>query len=380
MRIARSAPSGRVALARAAASIDPAWVPLPWGERIIAELEKAASAAHEPIEFARVRRILSEAWDADPGEQLDELDPDPVAVTPGAQVHRGVLDGDPVAVKVTRPGLAASVRQDLALLEGLSSPLAGAFPAVDPGALLGEIRERVLDELDLEQEAQTQRRVHRALRGHPFLSVPAPVTRLSHETVLVSEWVDGVPLAQAPDVDEAAARLVLFAIGSARAGIIHADIDPEDVLVRDDGRLAILDFGATRTVHVDRIESSARAFEAFLASDERAFGEAVSGLGWLSCEHAGTALSLGRHALGEFVGDDGSQTLDVGAVAAVVRRLHECRHAVAELALASALPPEDLWPTRGLGQLFGTIARVGATGPWRELVRAALRDGFEARP
>ncbi len=136
-----------------------------------------------------------------------------------------------MAVKVLRPGLAATVRQDMTLLEGLVAPLSAAFPAVDAAAMLSEVRERTLDELDLESEAATQRRVHRALRRHPFLTVPAPVMRLCHDEVLVSEFVDGVPLWQAPDPDLAAARLVVFVIGAARAGVIHADPHPDDVLV-----------------------------------------------------------------------------------------------------------------------------------------------------
>jgi predicted unusual protein kinase regulating ubiquinone biosynthesis (AarF/ABC1/UbiB family) len=380
LRIARSAPSGRIALARLAAAVDPAWLPRPWGDSIIAELDAAAAQAREPIASEHVERILAEAWDADPAEELDELDPEPVAVTPGAQVHRGVLEGKRVAVKVLRPGLAAAVRQDLSLLEGLAAPLASAFPAVNPAGLLAEIRERVLDELDLEHEAQAQRRLHRALRGHPFLTVPAPVTRLSHEAVLVSEWVDGVPIAESSGRDDAAAKLVLFAIGSARAGIIHADIDPNDVLVLEGGRIAILDFGATRTVEADRIDASARALEALIACDERAFAELVEKLGWVRAGRVGIALSLARHALGPFIQEAGAQTLDVAAVVDVGRRLGDKREAIAEIASVGALAPEDLWPARGLGQLFGTIARVGATGPWRELVRTALRDGFDARP
>lgn len=380
MRIARSAPSGRVALARVAASIDPGWIPSPWGDTIISQLEAAQRAAREPIEFGRVERTLRAAWGVRPSEELDELDPEPVAVTPGAQVHRGVLDGDPVAVKVLRPGLAASVRQDLALLEGLMGPLGAAFPAADPGAVMRELRERVLDELDLENEAQAQRRFHRALRHHPFLVVPAPVTRLAHAEVLVSEWIDGVPLASAPDRDRdgAAARLVLFALGAARAGIVHADLHPEDVLVLADGRLAILDFGATRTIDADRVKQAASAFEAFASEDAGALGEALERLGWLPARHAATALELGRHSLGELAGPE-PRTLDSDAVLAAAERLFERPDAIAELVLAGALPPEDLWPARGLGQLFGTIARAGATGPWRELAQAAIRDGWDAR-
>lgn len=379
LRLARSAPSGRVLLARIADSIEMDWVPRPWGDDVVTQLEAAHEQARRPIEFRRIERVLRDAWGAAPSDELDELDPDPVAVSASSQVHHGVLDSKPVAVKVLRPGLAASVRQDLALLESLLAPLGAAFPALDPGALIAEFRERILDELDLEHEATVQRRFHRALRGHPFLLVPAPVTRLAHEGVLVSEWIDGAPLWQAPEPDEAAARLLVFVLGALRAGIVHADPHPDDVLVLDDGRLAILDFGATRVVDADRVEATAAVVEGFTDGDATTFGAALERLGALPAEHAPTALELVSHALGELAGADPVR-LDSQAVIAARDRFLGRADELSELIGAGALPPEDLWPARGAVQLFASIARVGATGPWRELVRGALRDGWDADP
>jgi predicted unusual protein kinase regulating ubiquinone biosynthesis (AarF/ABC1/UbiB family) len=268
------------------------------------------------------------------------------------------------------------VRQDLALVEGVLAPLGAAFPGLDPAAVLREFRDRVLDEFDLESEATAQRRFHRALRNHPFLGVPAPVMRLAHPGVLVSEWIDGVPLPVAADPDQACARLVAFVVGAARSGVVHADPDPRDVLVRPDGGLAILDFGATATVDAERVGLNAAGLEAFVAGDEAALGRALAALGWLPAERAGTALRLGRDVLGDFAGPDPVR-LDSGAVIAVRDRADQHPAEFAELILAGALPPEALWPARGLAQLFATIARVGATAAWRELAREALRDGWD---
>ncbi len=378
LRLARSAPTGRVALAQLARSLDPAWIPLPAGEPILSELQAARAAACVPLEFNRVQRTLREAWGGDPTDELDELDPTPVTSTPIAQVHRGVHEGRYVAIKVLRPGLAGAVRQDLALLEGLSAPLSAAFPALDTRAIMIEVRERVLDEFDLEHEAAVQRRFHRALRHHPLFMVPAPVTELSHENVLVSEWVDGVPLRAAGDRDAAAARLALFVLGGLRAGIVHADIDPDDVLVIADGRLAILDFGATSTVDPHRVKRTAAALEAFVGKDVEALGQELEELGWLGSEHAGAAAELAEHVLGDLAGPDPAR-LDLEAVRAAEERLFERPRQVLELMLAGALAPADLWPARAAASLFGTIARVGATAPWRELARVAVRDGWDAR-
>ncbi len=375
LRLAHAAPSGRILMARVAEAIDLDWLPRPWGDEIAGELQAAAEGAREPLEWPAVEDILHEAWDGPWSNELDHLDSEPVAITPSSQVHRGVLDSTPVAVKVLRPGLARAVRQDLALLETLVAPLAAAFPAIDAGALIAEFRERVLEELDLEHEAAVQRRFHRALRRHPFLVVPAPVTRLAREHVLVSEWIDGRSLRDAPDPDQAAARLVAFASGAIRERMIHADLTLKNVLVLPDGRLAVLDFGATRGVARERAENLASAIEAFAADDAARFGQALEALGAGPARLGPTALEVIGHALGE-LGGAAPARLDGGAVIAARDRMLGRPRALGELILAGSVAPQDLWPARGDAQLFATIAQLGATGPWRELVLEGLGDGW----
>jgi hypothetical protein len=374
LRLARTAPSGRIVLAHLARVLAPEWIDR---ADLKAELEAAANERPEPLTSRAVERALRDAWGAKPSEELDELDLEPVAVTPTAQVHRGVLDQAPVAIKLLRPGLAATIRQDLAVLDGLLKPLGAAFPALDAGALVREVRERVQDELDLEHEAHHMRRFHRALRSHPFLSVPEPVTRLARENVLVSEWVDGVTLSGAPDPDEAAARLTIFVIGAARFGVMHADPDPNDVRVHPDGGLTMLDFGATRAVVPERVESAQKALEAFATDDAGQLGAALETLGALPASEGATVLELGRHALGEFAGP-GLARLDTPAVRAARDRLAVRPDALERLAQYGSIAPEDLWPARAVGQLFAVIARLGATGDWLDLARAALNDGWDA--
>jgi hypothetical protein len=377
--LARKAPSGRLLLARIADSIELDWIPRPWGDEIAAELEAAQAEAIEPLAERVVHRILRDAWGAHPEDELDDLEADPVAVTPGAQVHRGTLDGEAVAVKVLRPGLTASVRQDLALLELLAGPLGSAFPGVDPAAVTAEFRARVLEELDLEHEAEVQRRFHRALRRNPFLRVPAPVTGLCHESVLVSEWADGVSLWEAPDSDQAAARLVGFGIGAAvTLGVTHADLHPDNVLVRPDGGLTILDFGATRRVDPERVASAIGVLDALVAADGAALGGAMEALGWLPAANGPAAVGLARHALGE-LGEPGRTRLDHAAVIGARDRALQRPDLIGEVLLAGSPPPEDLWPARGFAVMFSTIARIGATGEWWELLRAALSEGWDAK-
>ncbi len=376
LKLVRTAPSGRLGLARLADAIEAEWLPEPWRSELPGELRAAREATCVPLSGRDVERALRSAWGGRPTDELDDLDSEPVAVTPIAQVHRGVLDGEPVAVKVLRPRLAAGVRQDLALLDGLLRPLADAFPALDARAIVRELAERVLEELDLEHEADVQRRFHRALRGHPAFAVAPAHTALARENVLVTGWIEGTPIARCADRDAAAAQLIRFMLGAARFGTVHANPHLDDALVLADGRLAVLDFGATRTVDPGRVADGVAALDAFAARDGAALGAALGRLAWLPAGAGPAALELALHALADLAGP-GPSRLDSDAVCAARDRLAERPDALADLLVRGALPADDLWPARGLGQLFGVIARVGATGDWVALCQEALRNGWD---
>ena len=76
-------------------------------------------------------------------------------------------------------------------------------PGMDAKAMTAEIKERLSDELDYEQEAQAQRAFARALRGHPFVVIPDVVTSLSREQVLVTEWVEGIGFEEVRELPQA---------------------------------------------------------------------------------------------------------------------------------------------------------------------------------
>ncbi len=378
LRLARGTPSARLALAGLRDVVDPATLPPRVRDRVMAELEEAHAAATVALPAKDVERALKDAWGEKPTSVLDELDPEPVARTPAAQVHRGVHEGSPVAVKVLRPGVADAVRQDLNLLETLIRPLGAVFPSLAPGLLLREVRERILDELDLEHEASTQRAFARALRRHEQLFVPAPVSALCHERVLVSAWVDGTPVGELTDAGEraeAARALVAFHVGSARFGTVHADPHPHDALRLADGRHAFLDFGAVRQVPAGRVDEAVLALDAFLGDDADALGASLDRLGWLPAEVGATALVIGRDILAGHL--DGPSRLDAAAVVAVGERAAGHAEALWPLAQVTSVPPEDLWPLRMLGALAGLLARLDVEEDWPALLRAASRDGWE---
>ena len=349
-------------------------------ERLPRDLRRRA-AVPDALPFKEVERVLKGAWGRPPGKVLGDLEREPHALTPAAQVHRGEdEDGNAVAVKLRRPGLTEVVRSDLVLLEAAAGALSPALPGVDAGAVVREIRERLLDELDLEYEAATQRRFARAYRGHPRLYVPMPVMDLCEETVLVSAWIDGRPvreLGESGSEDDrraAAERLVEFVAGApATVGVAPADPHPDDALLMDDGRLALVDFGAVRELPPERIELARAALAAFRAGDDKALAKAMDASGWLPGARPADArlgIDIAEDLLGPVL--RGEAPLTAGALEDAGLGLERLAETVAAQARRSSVAPEDLWPFRGAGQLGLVLARLEVQADWLELGERAL--------
>jgi predicted unusual protein kinase regulating ubiquinone biosynthesis (AarF/ABC1/UbiB family) len=370
--LVRRSSSGRVALGRTAALVSEDAVPATL-RGLPAELERARAAAATPIAFKDVEKLLKGAWGSPHAKVLDELDRKPLAVTPSAQVHRGVRDGAPVVVKVLRPGLPGAVRNDLALLDVLAAPLRQVFGAMNTGAILREIRETVLDELDLEHEASTQRQLRRTLRGIDGLVVPAPDMDLSGETVLVSELLEGRTLAdpkvKVGDAGAIARTLVAAHVAAARAGLVLTDPRPGHVVVMKNGVIGLLGAGLARPVDRDRISAALETLVAWRAGDQDAFAAIVTDrLELLPGIDAIKAYALAATVLRDVL--SGPAVLDGPALAAIAQRGLD--HLAAALQLAATVTPhrQDLATIRSIGQLASVLARLDATEDWGALMLA----------
>ena len=207
-----------------------------------------------PLPARTIHKVLAgdmgEEWRA----SFAEFDDWPTAAASIGQVHRGVWhDGRQVAVKIQYPGAGKALISDFNQLSRLARLFSAVMPGLDAKSLLAELRERVAEELDYRLEATSQEAFAVAYAGDPDFSVPHVVAATDH--VLVSEWMDGTPLARiiadgtAAERNRAGIMLVRFLFSSpGRVGLLHADPHPGNFRLLADGRLGVLDFGA-----VDRL-------------------------------------------------------------------------------------------------------------------------------
>lgn len=176
----------------------------------------------------------------------------PAAAASVGQVHHALWkDGREVAVKIQYPHAGAALVGDFRRMAQATKLLASWIPGLDLGPLLAELVERVEDELDYELEARSQRRFGEAFEGDPHVFVPAVVHQRG--TVIITEWMEGVPLSAiirdgSPEQrSQAATRYLEFLVaGPQRARLLHADPHPGNFRLLEDGRLGVLDFGAVQ--------------------------------------------------------------------------------------------------------------------------------------
>jgi predicted unusual protein kinase regulating ubiquinone biosynthesis (AarF/ABC1/UbiB family) len=209
-----------------------------------------------PLPARDVHRVLDEQLGRQWRTRLPEFDDVPTAAASIGQVHRArTAQGRPVAVKVQYPGADQALETDLRVLERFARLFTLIVPGLDARAVMRELRARTLEELDYRAEADHQRAFAAEYGGGEHLHVPAVIA--SAPKVLVSEWLDGTSLARiiGQPAEEGAdlhahdrhGHTIVETMFSSpvRIGLLHADPHPGNFLLLTDGRLGMVDFGAT---------------------------------------------------------------------------------------------------------------------------------------
>ncbi len=240
--------------------LDVGLVPEEYREQFQAKLAELRDAAPK-VSFKDMKKVLEQEY----GERLEDVfrsfDPVPIAAASIGQVYQAHLpDGRHVAVKVQYPGVAAAVRADMQNLGLILRLMKSIAPGLDPKELGGEVRGRVEEELDYELEAQNQRTLARIFRDHPFIVIPDVVTSLSHERVIVSEYVSGQKFEefkQLPDDERDRIGEIIFRFYFGcmyRHHQFSGDPHPGNCLLLEDGRMAFLDFGLFKRIPAEIAE------------------------------------------------------------------------------------------------------------------------------
>lgn len=335
--------------------------------------------------WEQVQRILHEEFGE--ADVFSYVDPQPMAAASIARVHAATLvSGEAVVVKVQRPDIGPLIQRDVDIVTRIArflearSRTARSLGAVE---LANGFATAIGEELDFRIEARNMAAVLKSATGRDdqaakAVKVPAPDPRLCTRRVLVMERLDGTSIGSAALLDghrvdrshlaRALLRVVLTQIMV--DGVFHADPHPGNVLVLDDGRIGLLDFGS-----VGRLDPTVRSalrqlFVAFDRQDPAAARDAL--LEILIPSSAVDEQRLER-ALGHFIAHHlgPSATTDAALFGDLFRLVPD--HGL-------SVPPEVAAVFRCLATLEGTLTQVDPGFDIIEESRAyaisLLRDQF----
>ncbi len=203
-----------------------------------------------PVPFDEIRRVIAEELPDDPFARLAEV---PLATASIAQIHTALLkNGREVIVKVRRPGINRQVEVDLALLRRTASLLerrSERAQLLQARALADELEVHLRGELDFTEEANNAELVARLLEEYEDLVVPQVIRPFVTERVLVLERLEGRKVDErhglpSDRAEELARQLFKGYVHQVTVeGVYHAAPHRGNVLLLEDGRLALVDFG-----------------------------------------------------------------------------------------------------------------------------------------
>ncbi len=330
-----------------------------------------------PMSFDLVREVVCAELGGEPEAVFARFDRVPVASASIGQVHRArTHDGVEVAVKVQYPGVDEAVAADLENTDLLFQMMGMLFPGLDPAPIVGELRDRLLEELDYRNEAANQQMFADAYRDHPFIGVPEVRHDLSTARVLTSAFVEGARFDEAVSWSDEERQLTAeclyrFAFGGIyRLHAFNGDPHPGNYIFHPGGRITFLDYGLCKTFTPEEVTVFEEMIRAIvLDRDIAAFRSIVERIGILD-----PGLDVDEEELAdyfthfyEFVMEDRVQQITPEYSSESVRRFFDLSGPHSDIMKAANLPASMVIIQRINLGLFALFGDLGARNNWRRI-------------
>jgi ubiquinone biosynthesis protein len=264
-----------------------------------------------PTEAARA---MVEATIGRPLDSVFESFSEPVAAASIAQVHKAVFRGpdgpEVLAVKVLRPGIRRRFARDLETFYAGARFIERNAPEsrrLKPLAVVEILQRSVTLEMDLRLEAAAYSEMTENILDEADFRVHAVNWELTGRDVLVTEWVEGIRLADRDAIRAAghepkriAATVVQsFLRHALRDGFFHADMHEGNLFVDREGRLVAVDLGIMGRIGPKERRFLAEVLYGFIRRDYQRIAEVHIAAGYVPAIHTAEDFAQALRAIGE---------------------------------------------------------------------------------
>lgn len=210
----------------------------------------------DPLPFEVILKTVEEIYGKPVSEVFEYLDSTPLGSASLAQVHKArLLNGDLVAVKIQRPGVKATMAQDIDIMRMLarrSTWVSRNEQLLDLKDVVEEFWKTFLEETDFACEAENLQLFAQLNEKVAFVTCPRVYPEYCSERILVMEYIEGIPIADKArllecgyDLGEVGRKLLdNYAKQVLDDGFFHADPHPGNIIIRD-GKIVYIDLGNT---------------------------------------------------------------------------------------------------------------------------------------
>ena len=351
--------------------------------RVLRSLQQNAPAVAFDDSLALVKVELGPRFSL-----IRSIDETPLAAASIGQVHRAVLvNGAQIALKIQYPGIDDVIRADLKNLKGLLTLLFSMFSRMDMDSIWEEVKDRMMEELDYEKEADSMRRAAKLFEHDRQIIIPKVIDEVSSRHVLGMELVCGISPDHAmggafPEElkntwAQAMVRLILDGLFTFR--FLHADPNLANFAFLPDGRVIVYDFGCMKEIPEALCQGYVRLVRAFLDQKHEKL--------------PGILKSMGVHR-------DGGDPVSVAMVTDFADMLQEFFHPETQYAFGDdekiyarfykignrhisesmtlVFPKDIIFIDRTFGGHFGNLCRLNARADWRKILMEYV-SGDDAR-
>ncbi len=233
----------------------------------------------QTLKFSEIKNILESEYDKPYLEIFSEIDEIPLAAASIAQVHCAKLKtGEEVVLKIQRPGIVKTIKEDLVVLYNLAHLLESYVPeskVFNPVSIIDEFFKTMELETDFVIEANNILRFQKNFADDKRIKIPQVYLDYTSERVLVLERIKGKRLSETESLPEmgvdpqeiAELGLTCFMQMVFRDGFFHGDLHAGNIFVDADKNIVLIDFGVVGRLS-EKIQESISIMLLALANED----------------------------------------------------------------------------------------------------------------